>query len=265
MADIQRPIGVFDSGVGGLGILKEAYTRLSNEDFLYYADMGNAPYGDKSDAQICRLMDSALAWFFPRDIKALVIACNTATAAAVDYLREKYPDLPTISTEPAVKPAFESAPQGKILVMATPSTLKFARYRQLAEKYGGADVIAVPCTGLATLVETDGPASAAVHTYLANKLAPFSGMALRGVVLGCTHYNYLCADIRCVLGDVAIFDGTLGTTLRLVDVLEEKKLLRAEKGPHTLEFFITGEAPVGERGRELLASFWRITPPQESL
>ena len=149
MDPCRQPIGFFDSGLGGISVLRETVRLLPGENYLYYGDSLNAPYGGRTAEDVQALTSSAAEKLVASGAKALVIACNTATAAAIRKLREEYPELPIVGTEPAVKPAVERHPGGRILVLATVMTLKEEKFSALREQYAhDAEIIPVPCPGL---------------------------------------------------------------------------------------------------------------------
>ena len=232
MADRNSPIGVFDSGVGGIGTLAALRRELPGETFLFYGDTANAPYGTKSREEVMacvsRIMDHLLA----QDVKAVVIACNTATAVAAAELRARY-DLPIIGIEPALKPASEIRREGSILVLATPMTLKLEKFRALYERYGEG-AIPVPCPGLMELVEREAEDEA--RRYLLELLSPYELSKVDAVVLGCTHYVFLRPLLKEILPSaVSVLDGNVGTARQLRRVLAARDLLAEGQGSVTLE------------------------------
>lgn len=199
------PIGVFDSGIGGLSILKALRAELPNESFVYIADSANAPYGEKGDAFVIdrsRALTQAL--IAQHGIKALVVACNTATAAAVKVLRSEFPDLPLVGVEPALKPAVQITKTRKIGVMATRGTLESAKFAALkASLEDQADFIVQPCDGLAAAIEReDLPkiiALCAIYTPAIGRFGTSVG-EIDTLVLGCTHYPFICTHLRKLTG-----------------------------------------------------------------
>ena len=150
----EQPVAVFDSGMGGISVLRELVKIMPNEDFIYYGDSANAPYGTKSLEEVRTLTCQHARDLFESGAKGLVVACNTATSAAVRVLREKYPYIPIVGIEPAVKPAVKSAEHPIVLVMATPMTIKEQKFQKLMERYKGeAEIIPLPCPGLMNFVE----------------------------------------------------------------------------------------------------------------
>lgn len=208
----QRPIGVFDSGVGGISVLRELMKQLPGESFVYYGDSANAPYGARMPEEVRSLTDAHVAELIARGAKAIVIACNTATGAAIQYLREKYKEIPIIGMEPAIKPAVSAYPGGRILVMATPVTLSSPGFQRLMAAYADrAQILPAPCAKLARMIENgllDGPE---VEKYLRSELAAFLDTPTDAVVLGCTHYPFAKTAILRVTGAKECFDGGEGT------------------------------------------------------
>ena len=207
------PIGIFDSGVGGLSVLRTALRLLPGERFIYYGDIANAPYGTKSEEEVRACADRVAKQLLDQGVKALVIACNTATCAAAAQLREKYPQLIIIGMEPALKLAHDQCPEGQILVLATPVSLASEKYHRLYNSYGER-AVSLPCPGLMDFVERGEIDPPAVRAYLMEKFAPYlaDGRAPAAVVLGCTHYPFVRETIQKLLGaGVQIFDGGAGT------------------------------------------------------
>ncbi len=236
----SRPIGFMDSGVGGLSVLKEAVRILPNEDFIYYGDSKNAPYGNKSKQEIKRLTFEAVEHLRQKNVKALVVACNTATAAAIRALRLKYNDIPIIGIEPAVKPAVICSRGGRIIVMATAMTVRQPRFKKLIDTYKDeADIVPLACEGLMEFVEYGNFDSNILNGYLQKNLWPLLSENTESIVLGCTHYPFLIPQIREFLGsrDIMLIDGSKGTSSQLKRRLKEEGLLREGncKGRITIE------------------------------
>lgn len=220
------PIGFFDSGLGGISVLRQTRKLLPGEDYLYFGDSLHAPYGVRPLEEVQQLCLQAADHLMGKGIKALVLACNTATSAAVPLLRQRYPDLPIIGTEPALKPAVERYPGGRILVMATAMTLKEQKFLDLWHTYDEqAQIVPVPCSGLMEFVERGELEGETVTAYLLEKLEPFSKVPVDAVVLGCTHYPFLLPVIRRVLGrGPEILDGAGGVARQLNRLLEQRNL-----------------------------------------
>ncbi len=222
------PVGVFDSGVGGISVLKVLHSVLPNENFIYCGDSANAPYGEKTADEVREVSEAVVKRLLGMGAKAIVIACNTATSAAAAYLREKYPHIPIIGMEPAVKPAAMSGEHPTVLVMATPLTIRETKFRRLIEKYKDkAEFIDVPCHGLVELIERGITEGDEMDAYLADLLRePMKDRKIDAAVLGCTHYIHAGEAIRKALGDnVEIFDGALGTAKETKHRLEVAGIL----------------------------------------
>lgn len=227
MTDKSLPIAVFDSGMGGISVLKELISVLPNENFIYFGDTANAPYGVKSADKVRELTFFVYERLKNEGIKAFVIACNTATSVAVASLREKYPNDIIIGVEPALKPAVRCCENPTVAVLATPLTLKEEKFAFLLEKFGtGAKVIPFACPGLVEFVERGEIEGDDLHRFLCELLSPLKEEKLDAVVLGCTHYPFVKAEISAILGEsVQIFDGSLGTALNTRRRLEENGLI----------------------------------------
>ena len=223
-------IAVFDSGVGGISVLKRLMRRMPNERYLYYGDSANAPYGDRSEEQILALTQTAVKQILTRPVKALVIACNTATAVAVETLRQTYPALPIIGIEPAIKPAAESYPAGKVGVLGTTATLESSRFQALVARHSDrCDFIPIPVPKLAPMVEQGLGNSRKAYKMLDKILKPYKDQ-LDAIVLGCTHYPFATASIRACVGLLPLLDGSIGTAKQVEKVLTRGGLLNPGPG-----------------------------------
>ncbi|MDO8696159.1 MAG: glutamate racemase [Pseudomonas sp.] len=198
--DQSKPIGVLDSGVGGLSLFRTIREQLPNEALIYVADSGYAPYGDKCEAWIAERSAQVIAFLVGQGCKAVVIACNTITTVAVNRLRETF-DIPIIAIEPAIKPAVAMTKSGVIAVMATTRTLSSESLQRLRNRVAGeVEVIFVPCPGLAERVESADLVSPEVHHLLTSLLTPALSKGADILVLGCTHYPFLTDAIQAVAG-----------------------------------------------------------------
>ncbi len=224
-------IAVFDSGVGGISVLRHLVKRMPGERFLYYGDSANAPYGTKTVAQVQELSIVVAEKLLAQGIKALVVACNTATAAAVDLLRQRYPELIVVGIEPAVKLAADKFPGGTVGVMATPLTTDSEKLHALEERWQEkCNIIPLPTPGLADLVEAGKAVSAESEALLRPMLAPYAGK-LDAVVLGCTHYPFAAATIQALLGEgTVLLDGGEGTARETQRRLEAAGLCHDGEG-----------------------------------
>ncbi len=221
-----RPIGVFDSGFGGVTVLASAARLLPAEDFIFLGDNLHAPYGDRTPEEVLAFARSAVGRLADMGCKAILIACNTATSVAAAALRSEL-TLPIIAMEPALKPASQLPGKGAVLVMATVMTLKLPLFQTLMKSYGQ-DAVPVPCPGLVELIEageTDGPR---VRRKLNELLSPHLERPVKAVVLGCTHYVFLKPALRAFLpAGVTLVDGNEGTARQLRNRLRQKDLLKA--------------------------------------
>ena len=236
-------IGVFDSGVGGISVLSQLARELPYEDFLYFGDSANAPYGERPREWIERRSRDIVDDFMKKGAKAIVIACNTATSAAAATLRGEYAHIPIIGVEPALKPATLEPDVERIVVMATPITLRLDKYQQLAERWGGGhEVIGVPCPGLAARIEQGGLDSPDVEELVRSFVGEYAG-SVDAVVLGCTHYPFVSDAIRAVLGPVKLYDGGAGTARQLHRKLAERGLLSPSTQPGSVSFETSSADP----------------------
>ncbi len=230
-------IGVFDSGLGGISVLKDISHFLPNEDIFYYGDSRYAPYGEKKISEVIKLSDNIIENMQKRGCKAVVIACNTATSAAANYLRQKY-QMPIIGMEPALKPAIIDYPKGDILVLATEMTLNNKKFRQLLDKYKSyANVVKGPAPELVYLVENKMASQQTVNEVL-DRLLINKTKNYHAVVLGCTHFIFLKKYIQAYFGqETKIYDGNIGTAKHLKEILSNRKLLntKAESGKVIIE------------------------------
>ena len=210
--------------------MRQAVKLLPNESYLFFSDSLNNPYGDKADGEIKKRCDEIVSFLVEcKKCKAVVLACNTASAKAAAYLREKYYDVPIIAIEPAYKMVHDFAPDGFTLVMATRGTLESEKFAALYKKYDNENTELLACVGMADLIEQDRQEE--LDLYLENLLGKYRGKA-ENVVLGCTHYPLAKENIKKVLGDVRFFDGANGVARQLEHVLKRENLLclSAEKG-----------------------------------
>lgn len=238
----DAPIGVFDSGVGGLSVLREIRTLLPAESLLYVADSGHVPYGEKSSEFIRQRCRSLAAFLLERDAKALVLACNTATAAGVAELRELYPQLPIVGMEPAVKPAAAATRSGVVGVLATTGTLKSARFAALLDRFAGdVRVVTQPCPGLVERIEAGELDSAETRALLQGYVAPLLAEGCDTLILGCTHYPFIKPLLRELVPEsVSLIDTGAAVARQLRRLLAECGQLAAGPAQHA-RFWSSGE------------------------
>jgi glutamate racemase len=220
------PIALFDSGAGGIGVLREVKKLLPTEQLTFFGDAANAPYGERPAEEIRRLVLENAARLL-QDCKALVLACNTATAVAAEELRLLYPDKPIIGMEPALRPAALIKEHPVVLVLATATTLRMEKFSHLQTNCAkNATVFKIPAPNIVRLVEMGLADSPEMDAYLDGLLAPFKQSPPDAVVLGCTHFPFAAASIRRALGtDVPLFDGAKGTARELCRRLAAEGLL----------------------------------------
>lgn len=221
---------VFDSGLGGISVLRELVRLLPGERFVYFGDSANAPYGSRPTEQVRELTFSAIDSHMHRDIKAIVVACNTATAAAIAELRARYPRQIVVGVEPALKLAMDRHPGGRVVVMATNVTLRESKFVSLMERFSAeGQIVPLPCPGLVEFVESGALDTPELRNYLAQLLQPVIAQKVDSIVLGCTHFPFLRPVIRDLVGgEVEILDGALGTAQQTRRRLESEDLLRTQ-------------------------------------
>jgi glutamate racemase len=235
-------VGVFDSGVGGLSVLKALHTQLPSHDLLYVADSAHAPYGERTDDYISQRTHRIASHLLAEGAKLLVIACNTATAVAVASLRERWPQVPIVAVEPGIKPAVAITRNGHIGVMATPATLRSEKFKHLLSAHGaGIAVRLQPCPGLAGQIEQGIHDDPALLELIAQFSAPLKKAEVDTVVLGCTHYPFVHEQIQRAFGDgVTLVDTAEAVARQAARLLSEASVTPAAPGRVRLQ--TTGEA-----------------------
>lgn len=247
-------IGVFDSGVGGLSVLKELLTQLPGVEYFYFADQLHVPYGRRSKADIQRLSRVIVEFLFEKKVEIIVIACNTATAKALTYLREIFPDRHFVGTEPALKPAAAATDTGKVAVLATQGTFQSDRYTSLTERFANeVEVFENPCYGLVELVEAGKLDDPETENLLRGILAPMLAAGADTVVLGCTHYPFIEPTLRKIIGEkIKIINPAPAVARQTTKIFE---LMKFEAwGETLLHFYTTGDPEMLERQIEKLLS-----------
>lgn len=244
-------IAIFDSGIGGLTVLHQALQQMPQEDYLYYADTLHVPYGTKTKEEIISCVDEAVAFIAKQDIKALVVACNTATSVAIAVLRQKY-SFPIIGMEPAVKPAVSQSNK-RVLVIATPMTLQEQKLHDLLLQIDMAHIVdLLPLPKLVTLAEAGIFNGQEIEEYLQREFSRYSLEDYDTVVLGCTHFNFFKDTLRKILPEgISLLDGSGGTVKHLQSLLTEKGLRENSQGKIT--YYQSGKLITSaEHYRELL-------------
>ena len=219
----DAPIGVYDSGLGGLTVWREVRRMLPSESLVYLGDGKNCPYGSRPREEVRRLADEAVANLVELGCKMVVVACNTATAAAIDFLREKYAPMPIVGMEPAVKPACLNTRSGVVGVLATERSLDGELFRRTAAKYGsGVELITAPGRGFVELVESDRESTPEAEQAVRDAVAVMLEHGADQIVLGCTHYPFLTPVMERIVGGrgVAIVDPSPAVARRVVQLLD---------------------------------------------
>ena len=248
MAEDGAPIGVFDSGVGGLSVLREIRTLLPHEDLLYVADSGRAPWGDKPIDEVRSWSLDIASFLTAQGAKAIVIACNVGTAAAAEAVRAAL-SVPVVAMEPAVKPAAEATRSGVVGVLTTVGTSESDRFRSLLERFGSrATVVTQPAPGLVEQVEAGDVTGPRTRALVERYTKPFKDAGADTIVLGCTHYPFLKDVIAEVVGsDVTLIDTGPAVARQLQRVLEGRNLLNPRPEIGTVRFWSSGDLGVARR------------------
>ena len=249
---MKDAIGILDSGVGGVSLLRHAARILPNENFICYGDNRNAPYGPRPFDEIRELAASAVDGLLAQNVKALVLACNTITAAYAETLRENV-RIPVIGMEPALKPASMARQGGKVLALATKATLSLERFARLMGLYGEG-VIPLEGVGLVELVESGKANSPEAHEALAALFAPYIDQQIDAIVLGCTHYPFLRRQIESFFPEARIFDGMEGTARQLRRRLADANALTERSEPGEILFQSSGGEKYVELMKQLFAA-----------
>lgn len=247
---MNRKIGVFDSGLGGLSVLKELRQTLPNEDYLFYEDSIHVPYGEKSDEELLELTSHIVDYLLEHDCKIIVIACNTATTSCMKRLREKYPNTIFVGTVPAIKVAYDHHSKNTV-ILSTPYTTKSKRVQELIHDYHREDqkIMLVSGENLAGLIEENKHDE--IMNVLNRILSPYKGVC-DSVVLGCTHYSLIKEEIQSVLPNVSLLDGCVGISQEVKRQLESHSLLGDSKEYGTLEIVNTKNEELIKRSYEIL-------------
>lgn len=242
--DASQPIGVFDSGVGGISVLQHIHQLLPHEHLLYFADSRHAPYGSKTPQQIQSRCFEITDFLIAKGAKAIVVACNTATAAAIDAMRAQY-TLPIFGMEPAVKPAAEASKNGIIGVLATVGTLKSAQFAGLLESYGrNVEVVTQGCVGLVECIERGELNAEYTLNLLQQYCQPLLDEGADTVVLGCTHYPFVKKHIQRIVGDkVTLIDTGAAVAKHLQNRLSAMEMLSSRTQNGEVKFWTNSSAP----------------------
>lgn len=240
---MKRPIGLFDSGVGGLSVLRHVWRELPFEDVIYVADQKHMPYGPQSAENVRRFSHQITRYLLEtHHCKLIAIPCNTATARAINYLREHFPDVPIVGMEPAVKPGAKATRTGKVGVLATIGTFESQRYASLMARYAAdVELFENPCVGLVPLIEEGALEGAAIEALIRPILADMLQNNIDTLVLGCTHYPFITPLIQQIVGDSVTLIDPAPAVARQIRRLLEQHAQQAVPGVGVTRFFTTGE------------------------
>jgi len=238
------PIGVFDSGVGGISVLKAIREQMPEESVIYFGDQGHVPYGSRSMEQIQTFSEAITRFLLAQGAKIIVVACNTASAAALKYLREKFPDVPFVGMEPAVKPAAEYTQTGKVGVLATPATFQGALYASVVERFAnGVELLQDTCPGLVQQIEQGNLDGEETRRILEEALLPMLEQNIDTVVLGCTHYPFVIPLIQRIVGDakrVRVIDPAPAVAKQARRRLEARGMRKGSTSRGDIKFYTSG-------------------------
>ena len=263
MSRRAAPIGIFDSGVGGLSVLRAIRRELPHEALIYVADQAHVPYGPRPLLEVRRFAEGVTRYLLARGAKAIVVACNTASAAALHYLRQRYPQVPFVGMEPAVKPAAEQTQSGVVGVLATPATFQGQLYASVVERFAqGTALLEHTCPGLVQQIEKgdlDGPQTRAI---LEDALRPMLAQNMDTVVLGCTHYPFVIPLIQEIVGpQVRVIDPAPAVARQTRRVLSQRDALQPPRAaPPPVTLYTTGGDPEGfaRVARQLLGETYPV-------
>ena len=238
----DSPIGIFDSGVGGISVLRALRQQMPNESMLYFGDQGHIPYGPRPMEQIRRFSEAITTFLLERGAKIIVVACNTASAAALRYLREQFPDIQFVGMEPAVKPAADRTQTGKVGVLATPATFQGALYASVVERFAnGVELFQDTCPGLVQQIERGNLDGAETRQILADALLPMIAKDIDTVGLGCTHYPFVIPLIQQIAGEkVRVIDPAPAVAKQAQRLLDANGMRNTSSVKSELKFYTSG-------------------------
>jgi glutamate racemase len=243
MSNQNQPIGVFDSGVGGLSVLRAMRELMPEEPVIYFGDQGHVPYGPRPLEQVRDFSEATTRFLLDRNSKLIVVACNTASAAALHYLRDKYPGVAFVGMEPAVKPAAEHTQSGLVGVLATPATFQGALYASVLERFAnGVQVLQDTCPGLVGQIESGNLEGEETRAILEDVLRPMLDRGIDTVVLGCTHYPFVIPLIERIVGkNVRVIDPAPAVAKQVKRLLDANGLRSPANRSAEVRFYTSGE------------------------
>ena len=241
--NLDLPIGIFDSGVGGLSVLRAIREQMPSESVIYFGDQGHVPYGSRSMEQIQNFSEAITNFLLKKNAKIIVVACNTASAAALKYLRAQFPTVQFVGMEPAVKPAAEHTQTGKVGVLATPATFQGALYASVVERFASAvELIQSTCPGLVQEIEMGNLDGLETRRILEDALLPMLEKNIDTVVLGCTHYPFVIPLIQHIVGEnVRVIDPAPAVARQAGRLLETGALRNRSKSKGSVMFYTSGD------------------------
>jgi glutamate racemase len=243
LSEASLPIGIFDSGVGGLSVLRAIREQMPEESVIYFGDQGHVPYGSRSIEQIQNFSEGITNFLLEQNAKIIIVACNTASAAALKHLREKFPYVQFVGMEPAVKPAAEHTQTGKVAVLATPATFQGALYASVVERFAnGVELFQNTCNGLVQQIEQGNLDGQETRKILDNALLPMLEKNIDTVVLGCTHYPFVIPLIQQIVGDrVRVIDPAPAIAKQVRRLLEVGGMRSTSRSKGDVKFYTSGD------------------------
>ena len=242
--DLNSPIGIFDSGVGGISVLRAIREQMPEESVIYFGDQGHIPYGSRPMLQIREFSEAITKFLLEKDAKIIIVACNTASAAALKYLREQFPQVQFVGMEPAVKPAAEHTQTGRVGVLATPATFQGALYASVVERFAnGVELFQDTCPGLVQQIEEGNLDGVEAHRILEVALLPMLEQNIDTVVLGCTHYPFVIPLIQKIVGPgIRVIDPAPAVAKQTGRLLEAQGMRNDSRSRGNVKFYTSGDA-----------------------
>jgi glutamate racemase len=239
----EAPIGIFDSGVGGLSVLREIRIQIPSESVLYFADQGHVPYGPRGLDEVRLFSQEITKFLLILGAKLIVVACNAASAAALPYLRQTFPQISFVGMEPAIKPAAEYTHSGVVGVLATPATFQGALYASVVERFGaGVTILQDTCPGLVVQIEKGELEAPTTRKILEKALHPMLESGIDTIVMGCTHYPFIIPLVHQIVGpDVRVIDPAPAVVRQTARILDNLRIRNDSSTAGTLQFYTSGE------------------------